>query len=223
VFNTIGIRKPMVLKRQEVAVAIRLTRAERKEQIRADLVAAARQVFLRRGFHQASLEEIALEAGWSKGAVFSNFAGKDELFLAVLDEQNRRRQREQIAEMRSAAGLAEALRSAGREMAGTQARDPDWAPLLVEFWTHASRREALRARASAAHEQLLDVYAGIVAEIAARDGLEFVAPVKSVCRSAAALARGLALERLLDPSAVSPSDFEDLFCAHILSRTRPEQ
>jgi AcrR family transcriptional regulator len=67
-------------------VTVRLTRAERREQIRADLVASARQVFLRRGFHQASLEEIALEAGWSKGAVFSNFAGKDELFLAVLEE-----------------------------------------------------------------------------------------------------------------------------------------
>lgn len=201
-------------------MGVRLTRAERKDQIRADLVASARQVFLRRGFHQASLEEIALEAGWSKGAVFSNFAGKDELFLAVVEEQNRRRQREQIAEMRSAGSLAEALRAAGREMAGTHAQDPGWTPLLIEFWTHASRREELRARASAAHEQLLDAYAGIVAEIAARDGLEFVAPVKAICRGAAALTRGLALERVLDPSTVSDSEFEEQFCASFLSRTR---
>ena len=87
-------------------MAVRVTRAERKEQIRADLLAAAREVFLRRGFHQASLEEIALEAGWSKGAVFSNFAGKDDLFLAVLDTQNRRRRHEQLAEMRAAPTLA---------------------------------------------------------------------------------------------------------------------
>jgi AcrR family transcriptional regulator len=93
-------------------MAVRVTRAERREQIRADLLAAARQVFLRRGFHQASLEEIALEAGWSKGAVFSNFAGKDDLFLAVLDTQNRRRRREQLAEMRAAPTLAEALTAA---------------------------------------------------------------------------------------------------------------
>ena len=64
----------------------RLTRAERTERVRADLLVAARRTFLRRGFHQASLEEIALAAGWSKGAVFSNFAGKDELFLAVLEQ-----------------------------------------------------------------------------------------------------------------------------------------
>jgi len=201
-------------------MAVRLTRAERKEQIRADLVAAAREVFLRRGFHQASLEEIALEAGWSKGAVFSNFAGKDDLFLAVLDAQNRRRRREQLAEMRAAPTLAEGLAAAGREMAGVHARDPQWTPLLVEFWTHASRDEALRARVSAAHEQLLDSYATAVAAIAAHEGLEFVAPVKAVCRGAAALARGLALERLLDPAAVPQPDFGELFCAHIMSRTR---
>jgi hypothetical protein len=70
--------------------------------------------------------------------------------------------------MRSATSLAEALRAAGRDVAGTHARDPEWAPPLVEFWTHASRRPELRARASAAHEQLLDAYAGVVAEIAGR-------------------------------------------------------
>jgi AcrR family transcriptional regulator len=198
----------------------RLTRAERTERVRADLLAAARRTFLSRGFHQASLEEIALAAGWSKGAVFSNFAGKDELFLAVLEEQNRRRRAEQIAEMQGAPTLAEALLAAGREMAGTTARDPQWTPLLVEFWTHASRDAALRARVSAAHEDLLDGYAAVVAELAARDGLEFVAPVKAVCRGAAALARGLALERLLDPAAVPEPDFGELFCTHILSRTR---
>src|SRR4029078_11626040 len=92
--------------------------------LRRGIRAPARQTFLRRGFHQASLEEIALAAGWSKGAVFSNFAGKDELFLAVLDDQTRRRRREQIAEMQVAPTLAEALLAAGREMAGAHARDP---------------------------------------------------------------------------------------------------
>jgi len=116
----------------------------------------------------------------------------------------------------SGAGLAR-----GRARDGGHPRaDPEWTPLLVEFWTHASRREELRARASAAHEQLLDVYAGIVAEIAARDGLEFVVPVKAVCRGAAALARGLVLERVLDPSAVSDPEFEEQFCAYFLSRSR---
>ena len=69
----------------------RITRVERKAKTRADLVAAARTVFLRRGFHGASLEEIAQEAGYTKGAVYSNFEDKDALYLAVLDDHYERR------------------------------------------------------------------------------------------------------------------------------------
>jgi AcrR family transcriptional regulator len=199
---------------------IRLTRAERREQIRSDLVASARRVFLRRGFHQASLEEIAQDAGWSKGAVFSNFAGKDELFLAVLAEQYQRRQREQLTQMRTGGSLAGGLRAAAREMAENQA-DPHWTPLLVEFWTHASRQEELRARVAAAHEQLLDGYAAMLTERAARDGVEFVVPAKDVARSATALVRGLALERLLNQS-ITQTKLEELFSTHVLSFTRPQ-
>jgi AcrR family transcriptional regulator len=153
-----------------------------------------RRVFLRRGFHQAPLEEIAQDAGCSKGAVFSNFAGKDELFLAVLAEQYQCRQREQLTQMRTSGSLAGGLRAAAREMAENQAKDPHWTPLLVEFWTHASRQAELRARVAAAHEQLLDGYAVMLTELAARDGVEFVVPAKDIARSATALVRGLALE-----------------------------
>ena len=66
-------------------MATRLTRPERKAATRRELLDAARTVFLRRGFHGASLDEIAEEAGYTKGAVYSNFEDKDALFLAVLD------------------------------------------------------------------------------------------------------------------------------------------
>lgn len=62
-----------------------LTRAERQQQTRAALVEAAREVFARDGFAGASLDTIARDAGYSKGAVYSNFDGKAALFLAVMD------------------------------------------------------------------------------------------------------------------------------------------
>src|ERR671936_541012 len=74
-------------------MATRLTRGERKDRTKTDLVEAARAVFLRRGFHTASLDEIAEEAGYTKGAVYSSFGSKDELFLAVLDDLFRPRPR----------------------------------------------------------------------------------------------------------------------------------
>jgi AcrR family transcriptional regulator len=153
--------------------------------------------------------------------VFSNFSGKDDLFLAVLEEHNRRRQADQAEGMRSGRTLARGLETAGRRLADALTQDPGWIPLLVEFWTHASRNPEVRARASAAHEELLEGYALVITELAEHDGLEFVIPAKEVARTAASLARGLTLERLLDPSAVSDARFEELFRSCVLSFTRP--
>ena len=75
----------------EVERRIRRTRSDNKVRTRDGLIAAAREVFLERGFHPATLDEIAERAGYTKGAVYSNFAGKDDLFLAMLGEHYVRR------------------------------------------------------------------------------------------------------------------------------------
>src|SRR5258708_12401897 len=64
---------------------VRLTRAESRRRTRVHLLEAAAEVFARRGFHGASVEEVAEVAGYTKGAVYSNFTSKDDLFLAVLE------------------------------------------------------------------------------------------------------------------------------------------
>src|SRR5699024_5806249 len=63
-----------------------LSRAERQAQTRERLIDVARQQFLKHGYAATSLDKVAIEAGFSKGAVYSNFAGKEELCMAVLDE-----------------------------------------------------------------------------------------------------------------------------------------
>src|SRR3954468_12068142 len=63
----------------------RSRRDERREETRRELVDAAMRVFAQRGFHGASLEQIAREAGYTTGAIYWHFAGKDELFLAAFD------------------------------------------------------------------------------------------------------------------------------------------
>src|SRR5918911_418249 len=69
-------------------MAVRLTRAEATAQTREQLLEAAERVFLERGFHAASLDAVAEEAGLTKGAVYSRFDSKADLFLAFLDERN---------------------------------------------------------------------------------------------------------------------------------------
>lgn len=63
----------------------RLSRQESRQQTRERLLEAATKVFSKRGFYEASLDEVAEEAGFSKGAVYSNFANKEGLFMALLD------------------------------------------------------------------------------------------------------------------------------------------
>src|SRR3954454_11794263 len=125
-------------------VSQRIGRAERKERTRAELVQAARRTFLRHGFHGASVDLIAEEAGYTKGAVYSSFAGKDDLFLAVLDAHFERRAgayKQIILDQPTPDG---AYRAVARFLLQSDRREPDWAPLLLEFWAHASRREELR-------------------------------------------------------------------------------
>ncbi|MDF2743270.1 MAG: transcriptional regulator, TetR family, partial [Actinomycetia bacterium] len=105
----------------------RLTRAEKSAQTRAELMASARQLFLRHGFHACSLELVAEEAGFTIGAVYSRFGSKADLFLAILDQP--------------IPDHAELL--AGRRMALLE-REREWFPLVLEFWSHAARDERLR-------------------------------------------------------------------------------
>jgi AcrR family transcriptional regulator len=66
-------------------MAARMTRAERKAQTRAQLTEAARRLFEQQGYAATSLEQIADEAGMTKGAVYSNYASKEDLFLEMLE------------------------------------------------------------------------------------------------------------------------------------------
>ena len=198
----------------------RLTRAERKQQTRAELLAAAQRVFLRDGFHGASLAGIAEEAGYTFGAVYSNFQNKDDLFLAVLDAENRRRVPLHVDLLLDAPSLEEGLRASAREYAQYAQEHPDWTAVYVEFWTHASRRPELRRQVAARHEQLIDTVAELVEEFARRWGVEFTIPAREVVRGTYALSRGMGLERLVDPEATPLAQFEEMFMAYVTGTIR---
>ena len=73
-------------------VRTRLTRAESRQRTRDQLIDSAAKVFAERGYHAASIDEIAEDAGFSKGAVYANFPTKEQLFLAVMDRQQKLQQ-----------------------------------------------------------------------------------------------------------------------------------
>src|SRR5215210_7779616 len=105
----------------------RRTRAARAEgrEARGELLAAALQVFARRGYRQAGVDEIAAAAGYSKGALYWHFSGKEELLLALLDERIDAPTREMVTLLASAPPEQDMSEEASREFARrlTEQRD----------------------------------------------------------------------------------------------------
>src|SRR5262245_40497036 len=191
-------------------MAVRLSRSERKEQTRDGLVAAARHVFVERGFHRASLDEIALEAGYTKGAVYSNFADKDALFLAVLDAHYERRVEEYTGIMLEGRDYDSAARELARFIAEADAREPRWLPLLSEFIAHAARHDEVRRAYNATRQRFLDAIAGLIDATQDRYGVTYVVAPLDIARASSVLIRGFSAERQLEPDAVPPELFVEL-------------
>src|SRR5262245_5975869 len=109
-----------------------LTRAEKGEQVRRSLLDAAREVFVRDGFHRASLDSVADAAGLTKGAVYSRFTNKADLFLTLLDE----RITERIAQVESVLGTGSAegdVAAVTRQYLDVVRGQMAWTLLVLEF------------------------------------------------------------------------------------------
>jgi AcrR family transcriptional regulator len=168
------------------------------------LIAAAATVFQARGFQGANLREIASEAALTTGAVYSNFDGKADLFLAVLEENIDPR----LAVMYEAARTAPRRRvgaAVGEEFAAYVRQQRRWLTLLIEFWAQAARDPKLRPKFAERHGRLRSAIADVLAERAARLGLSLALPADQLAIVLIALTNGMAVEKLADPQGV-PKD-----------------
>ena len=132
----------------------RLTREESRAQTRATLIAVGRKHFLRFGLGGAVTEKIAEDAGYSRGALYSNFEGKEELFVAVIHEEQARRLnffRSLLKDEPSSRKRVKKLRDAIADLM----TDHDWIVLRAEFEVGALRSESIRKSFVEAHRQQL--------------------------------------------------------------------
>jgi AcrR family transcriptional regulator len=172
-----------------------MTRAESKQQTRAAVLAAAHEVFARDGFHGATLDRVAEEAGFTKGAVYSAFDSKADLFLAVYEA--RVAERAALLERERPESFEAALRVAADEWRRVLREQRAWSAALTEFWVHASRDEQLRERFGAAHREWRRRIGDLIDATAAAEGRTLSLPGKRIATATLALGNGLALEGLL--------------------------
>ncbi len=139
---------------------VRQTRVEQREQTRRRLLEAAARVFARRGFEAASVEEIAEAAGYSRGAVYSNFRDKDDLYVTFLEE----RMSEEAAELAAVASAAPGwpARMAALRAQYVRSHGKDTAVLYAELQLAAARHPDLRRKLRALFEKHVETFARIV-------------------------------------------------------------
>jgi len=196
----------------------RLTRGERQAQTRADLLEAAAPLFVERGFEGASIEAITEEAGYTRGAFYSNFGSKAELFAELLQERAYAAYRGIAAA--AAAGERPSFRETGERLAGIQADgEGRWLfRLWLELLAHAGRDDSFRKLAGGFWSATRYMSAKGINDAFEEAGQKPPASPDHLATAMIALDIGLALQHFVDPEAVPldvyPELYELLFAPH---------
>jgi AcrR family transcriptional regulator len=178
----------------------RLTRSEAQSLTRQRLVEAAADVFCEQGFRTASLTDVADRAGYTIGAVYSNFSGKDELFMAVMRDRLPRVE-SMLAVALSADGAAGSgsrdsvderiTQELDRLAAGEDAVPPSWWRLLSEFRTHAAPDPIAWAELAEAERRCREIIARHIERFAADIGVVLPLSPIELAELSSALTDGL--------------------------------
>lgn len=180
-----------------------LTQERRRQLTREHLLDAAAQVFAERGFHGATLDEVARVAGFTKGAVYSNFENKDDLFLALFKANYEHEMAQLLATLDSSAVPPANRLSDFVALIQNESSDARTTTLLyMEFWLYAARNPEARARLAAIDDEAIAASAALLRSLRENDDMEPLEDVERVARVIDVLFRGISLLRVLQPEVV---------------------
>jgi len=200
------------------SLASKIRRQERSEATRDRLIRAAEKIIARDGFEAAKLEEIAAEAGYTRGAFYANFKSKEDLFLALLEGEISRRIDTVERLMRSVRHPADKLK-VFREFFLTISQDRRWSLLSLEFKLFAVRHPEVKARLAAMNRRLIKPRIGILQDIMQSSGRKLSASPTAVAMSLSAATNALALEHMLDRSIMPERELKILLAKYFDSLT----
>ena len=181
----------------------RLTRKQKQAHTRACLMHSAARVFARRGLQQASIDEVAEDAGFTKGAFYANFKSKEELFLAMLDERFAKRIEDIERVIAGEGSTAQKARRAGDQFVQRLSADREWERLFFEFSAYAARDEDFREELVTRYRAMRDRIAAALEAHAEEAEKESLLGFDQVALMVSVMGNGFALEKLLEGDAVA--------------------
>jgi AcrR family transcriptional regulator len=172
---------------------------------REELLGAALRVFARRGYSQAGVDEVAAEAGYSKGALYWHFSGKEELLTALLEERVDAPMRDRFALLASAPPERDMAVEATSAFAEQLGEEREAMLLEREYWSLAIRDPELRAHYAARQRELRGALAAALEARARHLGTpRLEMPAEDVARIVMSIIGGLAVDELIEPGSVDP-------------------
>ncbi|WP_241566111.1 TetR/AcrR family transcriptional regulator [Prescottella agglutinans] len=182
-------------RQEEVAATARPGR----DVVRARILEAAAEEFAERGFAAARLAEIARRAGFTKGAVYSNFESKQDLFAELFAQRSLELAGRVLAEIAGLA-LADAVGKGGAAVAAALIADSEWSLLVLEFGVQAVRDPSIKQAYIRERRYLRSRLVELIADRAREWGVDI--DVRTTALSLTALISGLVLEHTVDPEDV---------------------
>lgn len=180
------------------------TRADRRHRTRSELIAAADRRFSADGYHATSLDAVADEAGFTKGAVYSNFSSKEDLFFAVYEQRVQWAVARAHEVIDAAPTASDGVLALVEESSARRDRDDGWLAVFLEFWTFVLRHPEHRARFAALHARAAEPFAEALERHARERELTLPLGARQLATAFFASGTGLGLERLTQPDLVGP-------------------
>lgn len=182
-----------------------------REETRDRLLRAAARVFADKGIGTASIEDICDEAGFSRGAFYSNFSAKDELVVEILATHmaNSSAEVERLfATSSDPADFIASMESDRRERTGPL--DFDGADgLYVELLLYALRNPKNRPLLVDYHRRQREANVRLLEQIVDAAGRDYPMPLDQVSAFVMAVDMGVGLQKLIDPELNPPDQFTE--------------
>jgi AcrR family transcriptional regulator len=192
----------------------RLTREESRKQTQQRLLDAALTVIAKKGVAGASVEDIAALAGYTRGAFYSNFHGKNDLFIALLRRDHQQAQQGMTALL--AAGLPPGeLEQRRKQFYSRMHRDNECFMNWTEARMLAARDAKFRTRLNALLREKRDFMAGVIVQFCERLGIPPPAPPAEMAMGFMSLVQGVRLFRLSSPHEMAPEAAESILTLFI--------
>jgi AcrR family transcriptional regulator len=176
-----------------------LSRKEKQAKTRSALLRSAAKLICRKGITEASIDDVAADAGYTKGAFYANFKSKEEMFLVMLDQAYAEELERLEAHLPGEGDRADEVRRSAEDFLDFVRSDPDWPRLYFEFVVYAARnpefREELATRNRAMRERMAEVIRNWAADLSAQAPF----PYEELALMLFCMADGFLIQQLIEP------------------------